>query len=568
MNPLKEMRMKKRYDFRIPPPPVSSEDIARHKDFDALLLTHQSGTRRQGIVSMRHVMYAGTALAAAAVALLLILRTPSGTGNSAQDLASLEKSLLLSPPLPELKPQFAGLQVETSQENMLGSNPRIVIPPSAFVSENGDPVDGQVEVFFRKLDDFVDFFLAGIRLTHDSASVKRQLESAGMVEIYAEQDGKRVFLAPGKMIQVEFESIVQFTSSSLSTGYFEYFLDVDAGKWISRGRSRTEILGHAEPEPGDPMYRQKMELYQIISAIDKKTEQESLAWEAANPAPTPPAKPQRSNPDQPTIELDFLAGAVPETATGEEAQLYQGAIWQISPNSPAYDPRAFAVTWQSARLKQIEGNDFELILSHGATTLRLFVNPVLTGSAYEKAMEAWKAAFADYENALKQWQQRYDSSMAAISQKCDKEKASATKNWERQWVEMGEGPSRLRVKLRHRMEMDRLGLWTVALPLPAPATVAAGRITDQHDNAYDRRIAYIVNPEQNTLHQVIISGNNRIPLAPGSTLWAVNPDGKIAVLRPRELQQAFSKVTSSKLVLELQEQQPASKQELRKILQL
>lgn len=560
--------MKEKYDFRINPKPLPSEEIARRKDFDALLKTHQSGARRRGIISMRHAMYAGAALAAAALALLLIFRIPAENGDPTQNLAEIEKSLLLNPPIPGLIPQFASLTAEVAQETALGANPRILLPPDAFIDEAGILVDGQVEVFFRKLDDFVDFFLAGVRLTYDSPSGKRQLEPAGMVEIYAEQDGKRVYLAPGKIIQVEFESTMQLASTSATPQYFEYYLDTEAGTWLNRGRSRTEILGNLEPDLSDPMYMQKMDLYRTLSAIDKKTEQEAAAWEAANPAPAPPAKPQRSNPDQPTIELDFLAGAVPETATGEEAQLYQGAIWQISPRSPEYDPRAFDVTWQSARLRQIDQNDFELLLSYGATALRLIVSPVLTGSAYEEAMNTWRAANAEYENALRRWQQQYDSSMAAIRSKYEKEKTASTKAWERQWSENGAGPARLHVKLRHRLEMNRLGLWTVAQPLPAPTTLPAGRITDQHNNAYERRLAYVVNPEQNTLHQVVISGNNRIPLTPGSMLWAVSPDGKIAVLRPKELQQAFSKVTSSKLVLELQEEQPASKEEVRKMLQL
>ena len=124
------------------------------------------------------------------------------------------------------------------------------------------------------------------------------------------------------------------------------------------------------------------------------------------------------------------------------------------------------------------------------------------------------------------------------------------------------------MKLRHEMTIDRLGLWAVAQPLPSTPTMAAGRITDQFGNAYEQRVAYIVHPGQNTLHQVMISGKSRIPIAPGSTLWAVHPNGKIAVLRPSDLQQAASNVTSNKLVLELKEPAPVSKEELRRILQL
>ncbi len=558
------MRMKQEYEFRLPPKPISSDDIARHKDFDALLQAHGSGARRRDVVQMRRLMYAGAGLVAAAVALLLIFRLPHTISDASKALADWDKQILVPPPLPALQPEYQPHTIAAAEETAIAGNPRILVAPGSFIDDQGMAVEGEVELYIRKLDDFVDFFLAGIKLNYEAPNGKRQLESAGMVEIYAEQNGKRVFLAPGKTVNVEFESIAQLTASRQLPIFNEYYLDTEAGAWVAQRRSRTELLGNAEPDAGDPMYREKMALYQQLTDLDSSLELERARWESANPAPIAPQKPQRSSPDQPTLELDFLEGAVPETASGEEARLYKGTIWQVSPRSPAIDQRAFGVTWQSARLRQLEADDYELILSHGATTLRLIVNPVLTGSAYEQALNAYRTALAGYERALQQWNESAGNHLAAARRQVEKDKATALKSWEKQWSEN----TPLRAKLRHYMSIDRLGLWTVAQPLPYPSTVTAGRITDQHENTYEQRVAYVVNPQQNTLHQVIIAGNSRIPLAPGSTLWVVNQEGKIAVLRPKELQQVLSNVTSPKLVLELQEQLPGSKAELKRILQL
>lgn len=559
------MRMKQQYDFRVPPKPVSSEDIARHKDFEALLQAYHAGARRKGIVQMRYLMYAGIGLVAAAMALLLIVRAPQDAmPQSSKVIATWEKQARLPAPLPALQPEFWEERVDAAQPAAMPGNPRIQIPAQAFVDEQGNPVAGEVQLRVRKLDDYVDFFLAGVKLGWNTPNGRRQLESAGMVEVYAEQNGRRVFLAPGKTLSIEMESVVWLPLNRRLPALAEFYLDTEAATWVEKGRSKTEMLGQAEPDPQDPGFAEKFALYQQLQDLDQALAQERSRWEAANPAPTPPAKPQRSDPNQPTLELDFLEGAVPQTASGEEADLYKGVIWQIAPHSPAYDQRAFSVTWQSARIKQIQGDDYELILMHGATSLRLIVNPVLAGSAYEQAMNAWRAAYAEYEAALRRWEAQRDQNLAAVQQRVDKEKTQLLQAWEKQHA----GAAPLAVRLRHRLDIDQLGLWTIAHPVPAPATVAAGKITDQYDNAYHEQVAYVVSPGQNTLHQVMIAGNSRLPLEPGSVLWSVTPEGKVAVLRPQALQKALSSVNSPDLVLELQEEAPASKADLRRMLRL
>lgn len=561
--------MKHQYDFRIRPRPLSSEEIARHKDFDALLRKHGAGKRRTGIIQMRRLMYTGAALAAAAVALLLIFRTPGSTEDTLQAAMVWEKQAVTPPPLPQVQLVYEEQTLPADESTGIEGNPRISIPANAFVDASGNAVTGDVQLRFRKLDDFVDFFLAGIKLTHDSASVKTQLESAGMVEIYAEQNGRRVYLAPGKVVQISFESHIELAANGKIPAFYEYYLDADKNAWINQRLSQTEIIGQGNLRPDDPYYEQKQAFYDALTRIESGADQAKERWSKNYPAPDAPVKPQKSDPDRPTLELDFLANAVPQTADGQKAKLYQGAIWQISPRSPAYDQRAFGVTWQSAQLTQIGlSDDYELVLSHGATTLRLVVNPVLTGSAYEQALEQWRRAYAEYERALADWQKRSEDAIAEINRQAEKDKAVVIKNHEKTWSEAGASAPKLLMKLRHEMAIDRLGLWAIAQPLPAIPTMMAGRITDQFGNTYEQRVAYVVHPGQNTLHQVLISGKSRIPITPGSTLWAVHPDGKIAVLRPGDLQQAASNVTSNKLTLELKEPPPVSKEEIRRILQL
>ena len=41
-----------------------------------------------------------------------------------------------------------------------------------------------------------------------------------------------------------------------------------------------------------------------------------------------------------------------EQEISELNQMYQGTIWQISPDNPPYDKNAFQVEWQEMKLKK------------------------------------------------------------------------------------------------------------------------------------------------------------------------------------------------------------------------
>lgn len=92
----------------------------------------------------------------------------------------------------------------------------VQIPANSLVFADGTPVKGQVEMQYREFRDFADFFATDIPMTFDH---QHQFESAGMFEVNASQNGKKVFVKEGEYINVEF----MMTSDTVENlNFYEY----------------------------------------------------------------------------------------------------------------------------------------------------------------------------------------------------------------------------------------------------------------------------------------------------------------------------------------------------------
>ncbi len=135
---------------------------------------------------------------------------------------------------PLVKPPIAGLDIrknvyttDAATGGMIEypSGTRIFVPEHAFVDANGKSIDGNVTIDYREYRDQVDILVSGIPMTYDSAGQKGNFESAGMFEINASVDGKEVFLAPGKKVDLEFAVV------DTAANYNFYSLDEKKG-WV------------------------------------------------------------------------------------------------------------------------------------------------------------------------------------------------------------------------------------------------------------------------------------------------------------------------------------------------
>ena len=261
-------------------------------------------------------------------------------------------------------------------------------------------------------------------MRYDSAGTLYQLESAGMIEIYAEQDGRKINVAPGKEIDVELVSEMRIPAAERAQvpSFNVYQLDTEARNWVYHAKDAIEVVDEVEDSAATEAAEQAERKHQESLADLRQQElREIQGIEAEIPLPVAPVRPERATSDD-VFDLDFndlsasveadpdrtpnelqAALAAEEQRLRELRQQYAGTLWQISPNSPDYQQQQRAadnINWEDMQLRRLNNRDFELTLISGDTQLKMIVNPVLSGEDYDRAIQEFNQQFEVYQQAV------------------------------------------------------------------------------------------------------------------------------------------------------------------------
>ena len=90
----------------------------------------------------------------------------------------------------------------------------------------GNVVSGDVTLRFREYHDALDVFLSGIPMDYTCQGEKRNFQTAGMFEIRAKQNDRKLQLAGGKQIEVG------LVSTTGDPGYNVFSFDESRNKWV------------------------------------------------------------------------------------------------------------------------------------------------------------------------------------------------------------------------------------------------------------------------------------------------------------------------------------------------
>lgn len=533
------------YNFKINPQQPSSEDIHQQMDFDALLSKYQAGTEEAPAgktaprrpLRVRYLTYISSAAAAIALLLLAInfLNQPKPEVVEAKYFANRP---LVDQPLEKAVARFASFRVDVNQGGVFEyeSGSRLVVPAAAFMDDYGKLVEGEVEIKYREYHDFVDFFLSGIPMVYDSANVQYTMESAGMIEIYAEQDGKRVRMAPGKNISVEMISRINVAPQmAVPPGYNVYKLDTAARKWVYQGIDQMEVLeDFIDLDPSDPLYQPKNALKQRLEEIDAGFKREMEQLESTIPMPKAPTRPLSPDSDLPTFDLD-LPDEDGNTA-GEEQ------IWFISPKNTDYDPRRIGeVVWEGFRKQQVGEHEFIFTFYKGDTELNIIVHPALTGEAFAQAMAKYEAAFAEYQQQLRDRETALKAKATALEDRTEGQKQTAIEAYRNAieelvaaQPELGESADYIHKKVRNRFVADGFGIWNCDRLVPPLMHEITANFIDQNGASIENRTAYLVDKTRNTVHRFLAQDGARIRYNARSEnlLWIVTEGNRLAVCDP------------------------------------
>ena len=537
--------MKQNYNINRNYKPPSSEDIAKQQDFAALMKRFEQETPAEVTPQrspLRVLPWVGALAMAAMLAGWFFFVNSGKTVEQYQELNTqhFAENAFINPPFADIPAaQFASMKVDANQggvyEHKTGS--RIVIPKSAFVDDKGALIEGEVDIRYREFHDYVDFFLSGIPMTYDSAGVTYTLESAGMMEVYAEQAGKRVRMAPGKDLNVELVSYINVPDVNVPPAYNIYKLDEEARNWVFTDVDKIQIVEDdlVNLDPNDPTTPAKQDLRKELKRINDLKESELARIDNTIAKPTQPTKPQRTNGTSPAFDFDFADNPVMN-------DLYSNSLWQMSPRSSVPVNQVMR-TPEDVKLNKISDSEYEITLIDGDMQQVILVNPVLTGENYDNALAIFNSKMADYERLQAEREAQLVAEKAALEERLAAERLAANAKFEDALAALqaagnthGASDLIMRKKIVNRFRATSFGVWNCDRPLPPDIQLLSATFKTDKGQNLDNMTAYIVDKSQNTVNRFLATDEAYMSFNRNSQhlLWVVTEDNQIAVFRDED----------------------------------
>lgn len=540
--------MRDHYDFRINTPSPSKEDIEKHKDFDALLERYQKETTPvRSISPVRRLLVAGMSLAAGLAAWFILTHTPADVRYEKQALAYFASQPYVAPPLEQtIEKEYAQFSLDATEGGTYDGNngTRLDIPSNAFQDEAGNAVNGKVDIIYREMHDFVDFFLSGIPMTYDSTGTEYQLESAGMMEIYAIQNGKRLHIRPGRAIQVELVSEISVSNLEEALAYNIYRLDTTQRNWVYQDVDEMIIVETYFPELSeDHELAAVQESFQVeLTALESAERLAISDLERELTIPDPPLRPQRHNGTDFVFDFDLSSLLQsPEVHSLSQEQLdliREGTLWQLHP-AETIDRTQLARQWDDLSLVPINSRDFRLSLFKDDQQLSVIVNPVLSGTDYENALVEYQEAQVQYEQLASHRSELLRIGRDSVLRHFAEEREQLHASYDQAWASADIDHPPIRHKVINRFEATQLGVWNCDKPTEPKLAKVKTRFQDEHGSALRNRVGYVVDVNKNTITRFYTSRTAKIPIQHDADqlIWMLTDEQKLAVCRPASAKQ-------------------------------
>jgi hypothetical protein len=277
------------------------------------------------------------------------------------------KRAFIERPLKDIAPAPESLTVndaDSGQTFNLRGGSIISVPDHAFIDEKGNPVSGKVEIKYSEFHTAADIITSGIPMTYDSAGTTGNFQTAGMFEIKGYQNGKPVFIAKDKKIDIQMGSFVRGDDYNL------YYLDTNARNW--------DYMGHG-----------------TIIDNPSKTKDSALAE-----IPQKPIEPKEYNDKTPVFDINVNLDAYPELKE------FKGLVWQYAGSDPKMNPEnnkwIYGFHWKKMSIEahNLDSSQFKLFLDNGKTKFESLVKPVLKGKNLEKAREKFARRMERYQEDM------------------------------------------------------------------------------------------------------------------------------------------------------------------------
>lgn len=497
----------KNFKTNVNRPALSDEEIAAGKNFNAVFKSYQAA--RPSLFKTPKFWFGASALITASIVGVVLV--------SKMKTDSINATPFINPPIAnaDIKSDNYIINAQTDSVITYTSGSKIHIPANAFLDENGKIAEGNVELRYREFTKPSEVFLAGIPMTYDSAGETFHFETAGMMEISAEQNGKKLFTNPNAIIKVD------MVSNNPEDRFNTYYLDTAEKNW--------KYL---------PQCNFNMDVKEVLANMekhDKKAEKKNAKLEKAKKEiaqleKEKPVAPKKIDKDKPRFKISVDEKEFPEIA------IYNGLKFQVEDKT--YDADKANTLWENVEMKRIEGSiNYEITFSNSKENYTVVATPVFEDKDYNDAKKIYDQKYAEYQTKLAKRKTDESKLKEEMEARAKTIEEKIKKEIEAQVQRRKEYEARLaQSDLVYRsFQVQNFGVWNCDCParLPQGQVVAATLSDAKTNHELSIQTCYLVEKGRNVMFTYSGGGLKtfRYDSTKENLIWAVTTDLKVAVLK-------------------------------------
>ncbi len=506
---------------------ISDEQALKHKSFDKVMAGYKA-MNTPLYKTFKFWASAGVAVTTVVVATLLL------TNNLKKETESAVK-----PPFATLDVSSDLFSVDASKDTVITtkSGSQIKIAANSFVDENGNPLNGIVDIKYREFHDVIDIFMSGIPMTYDSAGTQYHFESAGMFEIKGFQNHEEVFISKASPITI------LLASKQEGERFNIYKLDDKNGDWSyinkdTSGKIAEPALAEMKTDSVEGPVNKKIEkLTKEVEKAKAKTEQAMREK---------PVEPKKLAEKSQNLKIEVDEKEFPELA------LYKNLLFEIDKNDKTYKPELAKITWDAASVKKgKESGTYILTFTKGQDDYSFLTRPVVAEKDFQKAKEVYERKFAEYEKTLVK---RKDDE-AKKQKELEEEYARLNAEREAQLAEIQKrvaaesqrivASGQTRDIIYRSFMVSSFGIWNSDCPQSMPkGLMVSATFSDKNNKSIAMQSLFLVEKGKNAVYSYYSYDSFQFNPNVENILLGVTTDNKIAIFKQEDFA-ALGKIGSS-----------------------
>ncbi|MBI1221515.1 MAG: hypothetical protein GC180_02835 [Bacteroidetes bacterium] len=538
--------MKTNGKYRMNRKPLSSEEINRMQDFNAVLkgasMSGPKGGNGGGGFSNWLYMTGASLLVVVGVAAWFFYpdtkekaisrqveqNIPETMPRTQEDSEDLVRAPLVRLPVKEWDIAFASYTLDAQKGGLIlhPGGTEIRVPASCLIDDKGNTIQGPVEFRYREFFDPVEIALSGITMEYDSAGVSYYFETGGMCELRAFQHGTELKMKPEKPVEVSMPA-------KIDGNYNLYYLDDERG-WQPKGNSKqvsnatrdnitsvppvTESISEGEESIIEPL---TPELKRIQTQINQLESQK-------------PKAPRKANVNRPRFNLDVKLNEFPELSDFDKMQ------FEIAPEDKVFTTDLYKIEWNDVQLKRYSSTRYKMVLSQAGIgdsprrVVELIVVPVIDEKDFAEAQKKYKQLLEDYNAKL----EAKKAEEARLKKEAEVARNKQMEAYQQQ-LKNQQATVFTEQEVRHVFSMDGFGIWNNDNPRIKPKRIIQAQFVTPNKEPIQCYNAKVILPSKRALIDIHHGGNGIYGIHDvgdsKSIVLFVLPDKQIAFKRVSDL---------------------------------